>query len=220
LSAEPVSVASLTDYAALHAGVTSVVDHMHASYTSAHIHSAVDATAITGLRGMVCPSRHVSNEQGRTLVSFGSHSYSFQSAPTSFVPLEFKNEAASAEEQLTTLSSLVKSLKEEHKGPLPRTVTLGLSYDSFGHDKEADAHVLRTARELGLSPITAHYVGGPQAQIHTHLARRWADAGLLGPDVLFSHANGLAHVGADEREWSLLKESGASIGSTPVSTFR
>lgn len=65
------------------------------------------------------------------------------------------------------------------------------------------------ARSIPVSLITAHVVKGNQILT-------WRDAGMLGPDVLFSHCNVLADRQApDDEMWAAMKESGAAIGSTP-----
>lgn len=57
--------------------------------------------------------------------------------------------------------------------------------------------------------ITAHVVQSPGILT-------WRDAGLLGPDVVFSHCNILAdHPAPDDEMWAALKASGAAIASTP-----
>lgn len=115
--------------------------------------------------------------------------------------------------------SLLKELAQKDKGRLTPDgrVTLGLAYDVLGYNPDEDKRILALARELGITPITAHYPGGPQARAYHYTARKWHDAGLLRDDVVFSHANGLLHADRDEKEWEYLKASGASIAVTPVS---
>lgn len=45
----------------------------------------------------------------------------------------------------------------------------------------------------------------------------WRDAGLLGPDVVFSHCNCLYdRTEPDDEMWEAMKESDCAIASTPV----
>lgn len=45
---------------------------------------------------------------------------------------------------------------------------------------------------------------------------KWRDAGLLGPDVLFSHCNCLDdRVELDDEMWAAMKEHQCAIASTP-----
>lgn len=45
----------------------------------------------------------------------------------------------------------------------------------------------------------------------------WRDAGLLGPDLVFSHCNCLYdRTDPDDEMWEVLKENGCAIASTPV----
>lgn len=45
----------------------------------------------------------------------------------------------------------------------------------------------------------------------------WRDAGLLGPDVVFSHCNCLYdRTDPDDEMWEAMKENDCAIASTPV----
>lgn len=117
--------------------------------------------------------------------------------------------------------SILQDLAQKTKGNLTPDgrVTLGLAYDVLGYDPDEDKRILTMARELGITPITAHYVGGPQAQGYHFMARKWHEAGLLKGDVIFSHACGMLHADCDEREWEYMKAAGASIAATPVTSL-
>ncbi len=69
---------------------------------------------------------------------------------------------------------------------------------------------LAHARESSVTLITAHVIGASTVTA-------WRDGGMLGPDVLFSHCNGLGnHTELDAEAWKALKESGTAVGATPV----
>ncbi|KDQ51838.1 hypothetical protein JAAARDRAFT_62207 [Jaapia argillacea MUCL 33604] len=178
---------------ALHSGTTAVVDHFHCANSVEHIEKAIEATAESGLRCMLCISR--------------------QSLPSSFEPFAFGNDAQVSKMQL----DIIQSLAQEDQGRLTPDgrVTLGLAYDVQGYDPQEDQRILTLVRDLNVKPITLHYVGGPHGRAFSKKIRLWAEAGLLKEDVIFSHANDLLHEGCDPGEWDLLKASGASTASTP-----
>lgn len=69
---------------------------------------------------------------------------------------------------------------------------------------------LAHARASSVTLITAHVIGASTVTA-------WRDGGMLGPDVLFSHCNGLGnHTELDDEAWKALKESGTAVGVTPV----
>ncbi|KAI0355291.1 Metallo-dependent hydrolase, partial [Trametes cingulata] len=190
LTPEEVGIGALAGYLdALHNGVTTVLDHFHAAHTPAHAEAALRAAVESGARAIWAPAR--------------------QSAPTQLLPsMEFAQEAETEKwqrEQFREWGENDGNLRPDGR------VKLGLSYDISwqgaisGHKEWIDY-----ARANNAHIITAHAGRGP-------LILSWRDGGLLGPDVLFSHCNGLA----DQREpdaesWKALKESGAAIGATPV----
>ncbi|TFK33564.1 Metallo-dependent hydrolase [Crucibulum laeve] len=178
---------------ALHGGTTTVVDHFHCANSAEHIEKAIQATAESGLRSMLCVSR--------------------QSLPSSFEPLRFDNDVQISEMQIQTLKTL--AAKDNGRLTPDGRVTLGLAYDMQGLNPPEDKRIISLARELNITPITAHYVGGPHAKAYSKKAKMWKDAGLLAGDVIFSHGSDLGRKGCDEVEWELLRESGASIAATP-----
>lgn len=178
---------------ALNGGTTTVLDHFHAANSPAHIEKAIQATVESGIRSMFCLSRG--------------------SWPTSISPLRFDDDVEISKMQL----EILRTLAEKDNGRLcsDGRVTLGLAYDGQGRDPDEDKRILSLARNLGVKPITMHYVGGPHGAATAYKVRKWAEAGLLQGDCVFSHGNGLVHPNPDLGEWELLKESGASIASTP-----
>ncbi|TFK33565.1 Metallo-dependent hydrolase [Crucibulum laeve] len=194
ITAEDVYIGQLAGcLQALHGGTTSVVDHFHCANSVSHIEKAIRATTESGLRSMLCVSR--------------------QSLATSIDPLSFDNDADVSKMQLEMLQSLAS--KDHGRLTPDGRVTLGLAYDVQGLDPQEDKRVLSLARELNITPITAHYVGGPHGRAYSKKIKAWNDAGLLKGDVIFSHGNDLRHKGNDPSEWDMLKQTGASIAATP-----
>lgn len=175
---------------ALHNGVTTILDHYHAAFTPTHADAALNATIESGARVIWAPAR--------------------QSPPTELFPrLQFAHEEDAKKWQR---AKLVEWGSNGGKLRPDGRVTLGLAYDQIHPGAPGiDAHkeYLAFARANNVAIITAHVVQGPGILT-------WRDAGLLGPDVLFSHCNALADRPAlDDEAWKALKDSGASIGSTP-----
>ncbi|KAH9931734.1 Metallo-dependent hydrolase [Epithele typhae] len=129
-----------------------------------------------------------------------------QSAPTRLYPsMEFADDAAARAWQLDALTSLAPELRADGR------VTLGLAYDVLrGADVAPHVEFVRAARAAGARIVTAH------ALVDEHITA-WRDAGLIGPDVVFSHCNSLqGRADPEDAVWKVLKESGAGIGATPV----
>ncbi|TFK82371.1 Metallo-dependent hydrolase [Polyporus arcularius HHB13444] len=172
---------------ALHNGVTTILDHYHAALTPAHADAALKATVESGARVIWAPAR--------------------QSQPTEIFPLEFGKEAETAawqRKKLAEWGSNGGNLRPDGR------VTLGLGYDVISNGPvSAHQEFLAYARANNVKIFTAHVVQGPTIL-------RWRDAGVLGPDVVFSHCNVLAERTApDDEMWKALKDSGAAIGATP-----
>ncbi|KAL1939984.1 hypothetical protein VTO73DRAFT_9319 [Trametes versicolor] len=174
---------------ALHNGVTTILDHFHAAHTPAHADAALRAVLESGARVIWAPAR--------------------QSPPTQLFPnLQWADDAESVKWQREKL----KELGAPNGGKLrpDGRVTLGLAYDTLWQGPiESHQEFLTFARSLPVAVITAHVVQGPGILT-------WRDAGLLGPDVVFSHCNILAdHPAPDDEMWAALKTSGAAIAATP-----
>ncbi|KAI0089092.1 Metallo-dependent hydrolase [Irpex rosettiformis] len=176
---------------ALHQGVTTILDHFHASNSPEHAEAVLDATIQSGARVVWAPAR--------------------QSPPTELFPeLRFDNE-------VDTLKWQVEKLKEwgaRDGGKLSKDgrVVLGLSYDVVGSGGDNTIHqeINKLARSIPVQVITAHVVKGPRIF-------DYRDAGLLGPDIVFSHCNELwDHPEPDDEMWAVMKNNGCAIASTPV----
>ncbi|KAH9948782.1 Metallo-dependent hydrolase [Amylocystis lapponica] len=123
-----------------------------------------------------------------------------QSGPTQLFPnFEYANEEETAKWQMEKLKEW--ATRDNGKLSPDGRVTLGLAVDQ---------EVFKYARELGVAMITAHVVKGPRILI-------MRDAGLLGPDVIFSHCNELhARSDPDDEMWTAMKDYDVAIASTPV----
>lgn len=124
------------------------------------------------------------------------------------------------EEQTWRMKQLVELALQVEKnrlgiGMLSDRVALGLGYDTLRGSRsdednvEAYKEVIELARKYKLSPISAHYPGGP-SRGYVQTAKVFSDVGVLGSDVLSSHCTRI-----HEEEWKLLKESGAAVAATP-----
>ncbi|KAI0700735.1 Metallo-dependent hydrolase [Cytidiella melzeri] len=176
---------------ALHSGVTTILDHFHANNSPEHAEAVLEATVDSGARVVLCPAR--------------------QSCATQLFPqLKFDSEVETAKWQIAKFKewgSRIGGGKLSKDG----RVTLGLAYDIVGSgDNTAHQEVIKLARSIPVAVITAHVVKGPRIV-------EYRDAGLLGPDFVFSHCNELwDHPEPDDEMWAVMKDHGCAIASTPV----
>lgn len=175
---------------ALHSGVTTLLDHFHAATTPEHANKCLEATIKSGARVIWCPAR--------------------QSGPTQVFPtLEWANDGEAAKWQMEMLREL--GTKDGGKLTADGRVTLGLAYDLVGMGPvSVHQAAIEFAREIPVALITAHVVKAPRILT-------FRDAGLLGPDIVFSHCNCLfERTDPDDEMWEAMKEHGCAIASTPV----
>ncbi|KAL7795965.1 hypothetical protein V8C37DRAFT_372667 [Trichoderma ceciliae] len=169
---------------ALNAGTTTVVDHAHMNYSPAHNTNAIAAIASSGIRSTFCY------------------------APTSRVN-EWEPEISMNPEVLPNWA--VEQAEELIKaGPYgDGRVNVGLAFDGLFLPKETVTDLYKRVRQAGAKVITTHYCRGA-----VFGQRSIVDAleglGLLGPDILLSHATNL-----DESDAKKLTDAKASISSTP-----
>ncbi|OCH94294.1 Metallo-dependent hydrolase [Obba rivulosa] len=173
---------------ALHSGVTTLLDHFHAAMAPGHAEAALAATIASGARVVWCPAR--------------------QSQPTRLFPsIEYGKEEETREWQMQMLKEWGKN-----GGQLTPDgrVTFGWAYDLVGSGPvEVHQEAIKQGRQAGVALITAHVVQGPRILV-------WRDAGLLGPDVVFSHCTELAdHPEPDDEMWAAMKDHGCAIAATP-----
>ena len=193
LSPEEIAIGTLAGCLdALHNGVTSILDHFHAAHTPEHFDAALRATCDSRARVVWAPAR--------------------QSPPTRLFPFpEWANDAASAVWQAAKLQEAGAATGGRLR-PDGR-VTLGLAYDTLSNGADVQVHkdFVGAARKIPVSIITAHVLNDKGFSINA-----WKDAGLLGPDLVFSHCCNLqGRPALDDASWQMLKESGAGIGATP-----
>ncbi|OQE29649.1 hypothetical protein PENSTE_c002G09445 [Penicillium steckii] len=149
---------------ALDAGTTTLVDHAHINISPDHTTNAIEATVASGIRSVFCYT------------------------PTSKV-LEWKPELIT---DGGLLDDWVLSQFERLGAQAPfgdGRVQLGLAFDGFMLPRDQVISLYNKAREIGTKVITAHYAGlyfGNVSPVDT-----LESYGLLGPDILLSHATNL-----------------------------
>ncbi|KAL2850149.1 hypothetical protein BJY01DRAFT_261806 [Aspergillus pseudoustus] len=150
----------------IHAGVTTVVDHAHMTYSPEHATEAIRATASSGLRSFFCytPIWRIK--------SWGSGD----------VPVEYEGDLL-PDWWFATLESLAAA------APFgDGRVYLGLAFDDFKVPKEVVQGLWAKCRDLGVDLFTMHYVAGHMKN-SVALLKEYA---LLDKTILFSHINGIA----------------------------
>lgn len=171
---------------ALDAGTTTVVDHSHLNLGPEYPRAALHALATSGLRSVYCysPPRHV----------------------PSLCPLTVHEDAADNSSVLADWTSLAAATHGNGR------VTLGFAMDNI-YLPVPQLQAVYAALRAGPRPaqvITTHSQGGPAFGGRPHAVGILDRAGLLGPDVLLSHAPGLA-----EEDIARLAAAGAGVSSTP-----
>ncbi len=186
---------------AIDAGTTFVVDHAHMTYSPDHASEALSATAASGLRSFFC-------------YNFTPR---FKSWTTEIVP-----------DKDLIPDWFMKQLGElAAKQPFgDGRVYLGWAFDLLFLPKEMVVPLYEQVRKLGIKLITTHVAKNAvfgmvyflrsckilltQMKGQASFPNILESYGLLGPDILFSHGNGL-----DAEEAKLLKKHDIFISSTP-----
>ncbi|KAJ5572744.1 Metallo-dependent hydrolase [Penicillium hetheringtonii] len=168
---------------AVDAGTTTLVDHAHINISPDHTTNAIEATVASGIRSVFCYT------------------------PTSKV-LNWKPELTTCDR---LLDDWVINQFEELASQAPfgdGRVHLGLAFDGFLLPRDQVVSLYNKARELGTKVITSHYAGlyfGEHliAICSFRLGAKFIvignfspvdtleSYGLLGPDILLSHATNL-----------------------------
>ncbi|RHZ62452.1 uncharacterized protein CDV56_105925 [Aspergillus thermomutatus] len=169
---------------ALDAGTTTVVDHAHMNYSPENNTAAIAATVSSGIRSI-----------------FG---YAFVARVKEWQP------------RLTVNSSLVPDWAVKQVEELTKAapfgdgrVQLGLAFDALFLPKEIVADLYDKCRRAGAKLVTSHYARG--AVFGQHSIIDVLDGyGLLGPDLLISHATNMTDADGEK-----LKRARASVSSTP-----
>ncbi|PLB37696.1 Metallo-dependent hydrolase [Aspergillus candidus] len=168
---------------ALDAGTTTVVDHAHLNVSPAHTWNAVEATVSSGIRSVFCYT------------------------PT----LKLKMWKPDMIPDFNILDEWVLRQLDELGAALPIgecRVQLGLGFDGLMLPREVVIALFTRARKAGAKVITSHYVReyfGPGS--HVDLLE---DYGLLGPDILLSHATNCTPTDIEK-----LQKAQSWISSTP-----
>ncbi|KAL7926141.1 hypothetical protein ACQKWADRAFT_281869 [Trichoderma austrokoningii] len=170
--------------AALNAGTTTVVDHAHMNYSPTHNTTAIAATVSSGIRSTFCytPTARVKAWEPEL------------SMDTDFLP-----------------SWAVKQVEELIKaGPYGNgRVSVGLAFDALFLPTEIVADLYKRVRQAGAKVITTHYVRGVVLGQNS-VVDALEGHGVLGPDIIISHANNLLDSDAKK-----LSDVNATISSTP-----
>lgn len=150
--------------------------------------TAIHALSISGLRTVYC--------------------YSPERRTTSFSPLKLEEEPAPGAETLSAFAALASPRTPHGNG----RVTLGFANDNIYLPAAALQSLyagLRSPRAPA-QVITTHAQGGAAFGGRPPAVSALGAAGLLGPDVLLSHAPGLA-----AEDVAVLAAAGAAVSSTP-----
>ncbi|KAK7707585.1 hypothetical protein SLS64_007104 [Diaporthe eres] len=172
------------------AGTTTVVDHSHLNLGPDYPKTAIQALSTSGLRTVYCysPPRRIS----------------------SFSPLKLEEEPVPSPEALDAFAALASPSTPHGNG----RVTLGFAQDNI-YMPPATLQTLYARLRGGdganrAQLITTHAQGGPAFGGRPPAVSILGGAGLLGPDVLLSHAPGLA-----AEDVAVLAAAGSSVSSTP-----
>ncbi|KAF4997043.1 hypothetical protein FDECE_12221 [Fusarium decemcellulare] len=169
---------------ALNAGTTTVVDHAHMNYSPKHNTNAIAAIASSGIRSIFCYTMTTRVKEWQ---------------PTMAVdPDHLPDWAIQQLEQLATEAPFGDG-----------RVNIGLGFDSFFLPREVITDLYERSRRAGTKLITSHYVRG--AVFGQHSLLDVIDGyGLMGPDILISHANNMT-----DEDGKKLKKTNTFVSSTP-----
>lgn len=170
-------------------GITCVIDHSHIMNSPDHSDAAVKALRDAKIRGTLC--------------------YGLYANP----PWEGSEMDAQREEKTPNWrledAKRVRQVHFPSNGPeeLLRFGIAPSEAEAIPFDQLADE--IQAGRSMGAAVITAHIANGnfDRGRKTTH---RLDQKGLLGPDLLWSHANALT-----EEELELARKNGVGISSTP-----
>ncbi|EHK39606.1 uncharacterized protein TrAtP1_006897 [Trichoderma atroviride] len=169
---------------ALDAGTTTIVDHAHMNYSPAHSTNALAATVSSGIRSHFC--------------------YALMNKVTQWEPELTMNTDFLPSWAVEQVEELIKA------GPYGNgRVNVGLAFDALFLPTEIVADLYKRVRQAGAKVITTHYVRNAvfgQNSAVDALERH----GVLGPDIILSHANQLLDSDAKK-----LSDVNAAISSTP-----
>lgn len=176
---------------ALDGGTTTVVDHAHLNLSPAYPRAAVQALATSGLRAVYC--------------------YTPRRQATSFDPLVLDEDSPADPAVLDEWERLAAAAAVG-RGFGGGRVTMGFAMDNLflPTDKLQEVYGRLRKGPHAARVITTHAPGGLAHGGRPYAVGILDGAGLLGPDVLLSHAPGLV-----EEDVARLRATGARVSSTP-----
>lgn len=177
---------------ALDGGTTTVVDHAHLNLSPDYPRTAIQALATSGLRAVYC--------------------YTPRRRTTSFDPLVLEEASPADPAVLDEWEQLAVAAAAPGRGFGGGRVSMGFAMDNLFLPADQLRAVYARLRRgpHAARVITSHATGGPAHGGRPRAVGILDGAGLLGPDVLLSHAPGLA--GEDVAR---LRATGARVSSTP-----
>ncbi|KAL3441168.1 hypothetical protein BJX65DRAFT_322537 [Aspergillus insuetus] len=176
---------------AIDAGTTTIVDHAHFNYEPSHSMEGIRATVASGIRSVFCYCVHPRVATWQPELTFE------EDFLPDWVMETFK--------ELAALQPF---------GPGGR-VRLGFAIDAALVPPGTLRSLLLEVRTSGAHIITSHETRIAMMKDIPSAVKIMADNNLLGPDVLFSHAN---HTTSEERRCIL--DAGAHISSTPITEMQ
>ncbi|KAJ5965392.1 hypothetical protein N7481_012106 [Penicillium waksmanii] len=168
---------------ALDAGTTTLVDHAHVNISSAHTTNAIEATVSSGIRSVFC--------------------YAPTAKTQDWTP-EITIEGGLLEDWVIEQFESLGTAAPFGDG----RVQMGFAFDGFMLPRDQVVSIYNKARKLGVKVITTHYAGlyfGSDSVVDT-----LDSYGLLGPDILLSHATNLT-----ASDINKLNQTGGWISTTP-----
>ncbi|PWY91812.1 Metallo-dependent hydrolase [Aspergillus sclerotioniger CBS 115572] len=168
---------------ALDAGTTTVVDHAHMNVSAAHSFNGIEATVSSGIRSVFCYTPTPTVKSWKPEIERGGYLLD--------------------DWVLNQLSDLATA------APFgDGRVQIGLAFDGLMLPKDTIVSLYDRARKAGVKVITTHYVRGHFSD--NSLVDLLDSYGLLGPDILLSHATHLTATDAEK-----LSKAKSWISSTP-----
>ncbi|KAI9727400.1 MAG: hypothetical protein M1834_008406 [Cirrosporium novae-zelandiae] len=152
-------------YEALNAGVTSIVDHAHHTWTPQTAEAGLNASIDSGARVWWC--------------------YTIHPVPNSTMPYVIDNSATTWQlEQMVNMSK---------RGEMADgRVHLGLAYDGLTGPQSTVTDIFNAATQNNITPITTHYVGGVfQPNLEAIQVLQTYNLLNISTPIIFSHASGI-----------------------------
>ncbi|KAF0638928.1 hypothetical protein FPSE5266_06615 [Fusarium pseudograminearum] len=173
---------------ALDSGTTCVVDNAHTASQPEHGSAALSATIASGIRSVFC---------------YGVMSLSAKVWTESSFELDRSPQPEWLLPQIDTLAA---------KAPFgdDQRVQLGFFFDSYFLPGNVISETMNHVKRAGVKLIASHYRHWPISKGQSRVPKQLSACGLLGPDILLTHGNGMT-----PEQASLLTSFGTYIVSTP-----